>query len=59
MVLRHLGESEAAARIQRAVETVLVAGQCRTRDHGGNASTTELTRAIIKALPRDMRGPSR
>lgn len=59
LMLRHLGESDAAARIQSAVETVIGAGSCRTRDLGGNASTTELTEAIIKALPRDMRGPSR
>jgi len=50
LMLRHLGESDAAARIRRAVERVIGAGQCRTRDLGGSASTTEFTQAIIKAL---------
>ena len=59
LMLRHLGEGGAATRVRQAVETVIGAGQCRTRDLGGNASTTELTQAIIKALPRDTRGPSR
>jgi isocitrate dehydrogenase (NAD+) len=59
VMLRHLGERDAAARIQSAVETVIGGGQCRTRDLGGNASTTELTEAIIKALPRDISGASR
>lgn len=50
LMLRHLGENSAAARIWSAVETVTGSGRCRTRDLGGNASTTEVTRAIIKAL---------
>ncbi len=51
LMLRHLGEHAAAARIVTAVERVLGAGRCRTRDIGGTASTTQVTAALIKALP--------
>jgi isocitrate dehydrogenase (NAD+) len=40
LMLGHLGESDAATRIRRAVERVISAGHCRTRDLGGNASTS-------------------
>jgi len=50
MMLRHLGESDAGARIETAVETVVGKGRYRTRDLGGQSSTTEVTRAIVKAL---------
>jgi len=50
LMLGHLGESDAATRIRRAVERVISAGHCRTRDLGGSASTSEFTQAIIKAL---------
>jgi isocitrate/isopropylmalate dehydrogenase len=45
-----VGKKDAAARILRAVETVLGAGQVRTRDLGGDATTTAVTDAIIAAL---------
>jgi isocitrate dehydrogenase (NAD+) len=50
MMLRHLGESDAGARIETAVESVVGKGRYRTRDLGGKSSTTEVTRAIVKAL---------
>jgi isocitrate dehydrogenase (NAD+) len=50
MMLDHLKEAEAAARIRLAVETVLREGRALTRDLGGEASTTEMTRAILDAL---------
>ncbi len=50
MMLRHLGETDAASRIQAALDTVLMAGQVRTRDLGGTASTTDFTQAICLAL---------
>ncbi len=50
MMLRHLGEAEAATRVMAALERVLTAGQVRTRDMGGTASTTEFARAISEAL---------
>jgi isocitrate dehydrogenase (NAD+) len=50
MMLRHLGEAKAAARIDRAIDRVLGEGGPRTRDLGGTASTGEYTDALIAAL---------
>ena len=50
MMLRHIGEGDAASRVMAALEGVLTAGQVRTRDMGGTASTTEFARAIIETL---------
>jgi isocitrate dehydrogenase (NAD+) len=44
------GEKAAAARILKAMETVLSAAQIRTADLGGNATTTAMTDALIRAL---------
>ena len=49
-MLKDLGETGAAARIQNAVNAVLVEGRVRTRDIGGSASTSEFTRAIVAKL---------
>jgi isocitrate dehydrogenase (NAD+) len=43
-------EKEAARRILQAVEKVLLQGQVRTADLGGQSTTTEMTHAIIAAL---------
>ncbi len=50
MMLRHLGEREAADRIHQAVLRVLAEGQHLTGDLGGHATTTEMTNAIVGAL---------
>jgi isocitrate dehydrogenase (NAD+) len=50
MMLQHLGEQRAAARIRAAVDAVLGKGRYRTRDLGGHSSTTEVTEAIVRAL---------
>lgn len=50
MMMRHLGEIEAAERIERAVMAVLEAGAVRTGDLGGKAGSAEMTDAIIQAL---------
>ncbi len=50
MMLDHLGEHEAAAAIERAIERVLAEGGPRTPDLGGNAGTRELAQAIVDAL---------
>ena len=42
--------SEAAARIERAVETVLAAGEVVPADQGGNARCSEVTEAVCRAL---------
>lgn len=50
MMLRHLGETDAAARIKGALDRVLSAGEVRTRDLGGTASTTDFTLALCRAI---------
>jgi len=50
MMLRHLGEVEAADRIYAALCRVLAERQIRTRDVGGTATTTEFTEAILAEL---------
>ncbi|MCC6624072.1 MAG: NAD-dependent isocitrate dehydrogenase [Deltaproteobacteria bacterium] len=45
-LLRHLGEGDAAARIERGLGSALEAG-VKTRDLGGSASTDEVIDAII------------
>ena len=50
LMLRYLGENDAADRIMAAVERVLIAGVSRTRDLGGTASTSEFADAVCRAL---------
>jgi isocitrate dehydrogenase (NAD+) len=50
LMLRHIGEAEAAERTQRAVHEVLLKGEVRTPDLGGTASTTQMAQAIIGQL---------
>jgi isocitrate/isopropylmalate dehydrogenase len=50
MLLRHLGEREAADAVARAVDDVLAAGRTRTRDLSGSASTTQMAAAVAQAL---------
>lgn len=50
MMLNHLGEAEAAATIERAIETVLSGDGLRTPDLGGRSTTRELTDAVIAAF---------
>ncbi|MEO7111354.1 MAG: isocitrate/isopropylmalate dehydrogenase family protein [Polyangiaceae bacterium] len=50
MMLHHLGESEAAQRIDKALLNVFSSGQIKTGDLGGSATTTEFTDALCKAI---------
>ena len=50
MMLDHLGEKTAAHAIIRSIETVLDDGSCRTVDMGGNATTSDLGKAIEGSL---------
>jgi isocitrate dehydrogenase (NAD+) len=50
MMLRHLGETEAADRLYAALIRTLAERQIRTRDLGGTATTTEFTQAVIREL---------
>ncbi|MFQ5516769.1 MAG: 3-isopropylmalate dehydrogenase [Acidimicrobiia bacterium] len=55
MLIEHLGETDAAAGIQSAVERVLVAGEVRTADMGGTATTDQLGTAVAREIEK---GPS-
>jgi tartrate dehydrogenase/decarboxylase / D-malate dehydrogenase len=50
MMLDHLGEGEAAAAIEAAIERVLAEGDILTRDMGGTASTREMGEVLIQAI---------
>jgi isocitrate dehydrogenase (NAD+) len=50
MMLRHLGEAEAARRIENAVRGALSDPANLTRDLGGSAGTHAFTRAVIERL---------
>jgi isocitrate/isopropylmalate dehydrogenase len=50
MLLEYLGQEPAAARLERAVERVYLAGSTLTPDQGGSASTTAFCEAIAKEL---------
>ena len=50
LMLDHLGESEAAAELEAAIETVLEDPAARTRDLGGTADTRACGEAVLKAL---------
>jgi isocitrate dehydrogenase (NAD+) len=52
MMLRHLGEMKAGSAVERAVNTVLAAGEVRTGDLGGTSSTMEMGEAIAVAVGR-------
>ena len=50
LMLRYLDEDEHAARILTALEHVLAAGETRTPDLGGNATTQEFADAISRQV---------
>ena len=50
LMLKHLGETEAADRIEKAASAVLNKGEVLTEDLGGNASTDQITAAVIAEL---------
>jgi tartrate dehydrogenase/decarboxylase / D-malate dehydrogenase len=49
LMLDHLGEAAASARVMTAIETVLAGGEVRTADLGGAASTREVGDALARA----------
>ena len=50
LMLRHLGENEAADDIWKAILVTISIGNKLTRDLGGNASTEEYTNQLIKEI---------
>lgn len=54
MMLDHVGESTAAARIRRELDAVLADGKHVTPDLGGSATTSEMTQAICTGLKHQL-----
>jgi isocitrate dehydrogenase (NAD+) len=52
MMLDHIGERQRAERIRLALSRILSDGRIRTRDLGGQASTTEFTDAICREVEK-------
>jgi len=50
MLLEHLGEKAAAARLMQAIESVTADARLHTRDLGGRATTQEVTDAVCAQL---------
>ena len=53
MMLYHLHKDEQAERVRRALRKVIVEKSIKTRDLGGQASTTQFTDAIVHELEVD------
>lgn len=52
MMLRHLGEMDAAKRMEDALMEVFAQGNIRTKDLGGTAKTADFASAIIQKLKK-------
>jgi isocitrate dehydrogenase (NAD+) len=52
LMLLHLGEAEAAERVERALLAVLREGKGVTADLGGSAGTSEMAEAIVTEMER-------
>ncbi len=50
LMLAHIGERDAAVRMQKAIEAVYAEGRHLTRDVGGSAGTAEFTDAVVERL---------
>jgi isocitrate dehydrogenase (NAD+) len=56
LMLHHIGEGNAARRIEESIVKVLASGpEHRTRDIGGTGTTSEFTSAMCETLRRGMR----
>ena len=53
MMLEHLGERAASARLMRAIERTTGEGKVFTPDLGGRATTREVTDAVVRAIAGD------
>jgi isocitrate dehydrogenase (NAD+) len=52
LMLFHLDKDEAAQRIRAALRNVIVEQKIRTRDLGGEATTTQFTDAVVAAIEK-------
>jgi tartrate dehydrogenase/decarboxylase/D-malate dehydrogenase len=53
MMLEHIGEQGAAARLMRAIERVTADKKLHTPDLGGKATTRQVTQAVCDTLAGD------
>jgi tartrate dehydrogenase/decarboxylase / D-malate dehydrogenase len=53
MMLEHLGQKPAADRLMRAIEKVTADPSLHTPDLGGNATTRQVTDAVVRAIRGD------
>jgi isocitrate dehydrogenase (NAD+) len=58
LMLRHLGEHEAAWRIRNALEKVYRSKEKRTRDVGGTATTSQFADAVIETMQAEAEAES-
>ena len=52
LMMRQIGETEAADRIEKAIEAVINAGRYTTPDLGGHSSTLEMADAVMAMIER-------
>src|SRR6187401_2533961 len=52
IMLRHIGEPDAADRVEKAMLEVFADGKTLTKDLGGTAKTNEFARAIVEKLTK-------
>jgi isocitrate dehydrogenase (NAD+) len=50
LMLRHLGETAAADRVETAVRSVIAEGKVTTPDLGGNGGTREFAEAVAQRV---------
>jgi isocitrate dehydrogenase (NAD+) len=50
LLCAYVGQAEAGRRVQEAVERVILAGDARTPDLGGRATTVEFTDAVVREI---------
>jgi isocitrate dehydrogenase (NAD+) len=51
MLLDHVAQPEAAARLRAGIMAALGSAETRTGDLGGRANTAQYTEAVIRAMP--------
>jgi tartrate dehydrogenase/decarboxylase / D-malate dehydrogenase len=56
MLLEHLGELDAAARVMKAIEHVTANPSLHTRDLGGTATTVQVTEAVCAQIAATAKG---
>jgi tartrate dehydrogenase/decarboxylase/D-malate dehydrogenase len=55
MLLEHLGEHAAAARLMQAIEVVTATPALHTGDLGGKATTVQVTQAVCEMVQAGVR----